>query len=202
MVHSSRVDSVLQLPNGVVGVMDIRRLSREAKMLNDFLHQSSLREPGTSMSLPKLSRIFNELAESNGLNLLQDEDRQQLTAFLGELEQNAPRLHISFSVDPSPYFLSKLLDYIRKNIDAHALVQVGLQPNIGAGCVVRSTNQVFDMSLREDFRQKRSLLMDYVKKLRQPDGDDQAGLEPAVQDVQSVQEMTPTTAGSIQGVGR
>lgn len=176
MVHSSSaIDTSLHLPNGIVGVMDIRRLLREMKMLNDFLHQTSLREPGTSMSLPKLSRMFNELTETNGLNMLQDEDRQRLTVFLSELEKKAPRLHISFSVDPSPYFLSQLLDYIRKQVDKYALVQVGLQPNIGAGCVVRSTNQVFDMSLREDFRQKRSLLMDYVSKLKAPDEDNAAG---------------------------
>lgn len=172
MDHSSRIDTSLQLPNGVIGVMDIRRLNREVSMLNDFLHQSSLRSSGESMNMPKMSRMFNELVETNGLNMLQEEDRQKLTVFLGELEKHAPRLHISFSVDPSPYFLSKLLDYIRKHIDGYVLVQVGLQPNIGAGCVVRSTNQVFDMSLREDFRQKRGLLMDYVSKLKDQDAND------------------------------
>lgn len=169
MVHSSQIDTSLLLPSGVVGVMDIRRLNREVSMLNDFLHQSSLRSPGESMNLPKMSRTFNELVETNDLNMLLEEDRQKLTAFLGELEKRAPRLHISFSVDPSPYFLSKLLGYIRKHIDAYALVQVGLQPNIGAGCIVRSTNQVFDISLRKDFRQKRGLLMEYVAKLKDPE---------------------------------
>ena len=189
MDHSAQAVTSLQLPNGVIGIMDIRRLYREVKMINDFLHQSALREPGASMSLPKVSRMLHELTEVNSLNMLHDDDRQRLTIFLSELESKAPRLHISFSIDPSPYFLSKLMDYIRKHINSHALVQVGLQPNIGAGCVVRSTNQVFDMSLREDFRQKRGLLMDYVKKLREPDLSDsaQAGVSMAqMQDAQSI----------------
>ncbi len=155
----------LKLPNNVVGVMDINRLHREMLSLNDFMHQASIREPGSSMSLPKMSRSFDEVAESNGLNLLQQEDREKLTKFLTAVKEAAPRLHISFSVDPSPLFLGRLMDYLRGAIDPFVLVQVGLQPNIGAGCVVRSTNKVFDLSLRENFRQKRGLLMQYVAKL-------------------------------------
>ena len=155
----------LKLPNNVVGVIDINRLHREMKKLNDFMHQASIREPGSPMSLPKMSRLFEEVAESNGLNLLQQEDRERLTEFLNGVKEAAPRLHISFSVDPSPFFLSRLMDYLRRAIDPFVLVQVGLQPNIGAGCVVRSTNKVFDLSLRENFRKKRGLLMQHIAKL-------------------------------------
>ncbi len=162
MDHSGRT---LQLPNSVVGVIDINRLYREMTSLNDFMHQASIREPGSPMNLPKMSRLFDEVVQSNGLNLLQQEDREGLTEFLTGVRDAAPRLHISFSVDPSPLFLSRLMEYLRKAIDPFVLVQVGLQPNIGAGCVVRSTNKVFDLSLKENFRQKRSVLMEYVAKL-------------------------------------
>lgn len=164
----------LQLPNSVVGVMDINRLDREMASLNDFMHQAAIRESGSPMNLPKMSRLFDEVAQINGLNLLQEQDRAQLTEFLAGVRAAAPRLHISFSVDPSPHFLGRLMEYLRKSIDPFVLVQVGLQPNIGAGCVVRSTNKVFDLSLREDFRQKRSVLMEYVSKLEAKKPEDDA----------------------------
>lgn len=155
----------IRLPNAVVGVMDVNRLVREMGSLDDFLHQANIREPGTPMSLPKMSKSFDEIVEQNGLNMLQEHDRKILRDFLKETRDRAPKLHVSFSVDPSPLFLDRLIDYLRFNIHPLVLIQVGLQPNIGAGCVVRSTNKVFDLSLRENFRSKRNLLLKYVSKL-------------------------------------
>jgi hypothetical protein len=159
----------LQLPVSVVGVTDVNRLDRELVAIDEFLHQGAIREPGTAMKLPKTSKLFDELISTNGLNLLQEADRSALRNFLRSIQTNAPRLHISFSADPSPLFLQRLMNYLREKINPKVLVQVGLQPNIGAGCVVRSTNKVFDLSLREDFRKKRGLLMQHIQKLEAHD---------------------------------
>lgn len=155
----------LKLPVSVIGVTDVNRLTRELETIDEFLRQSSIREPGTATKLPNTTRLFDELASSNDLNMLQTEDREALKEFLHGIQKSAPKLHISFSTDPSPLFLQRLINYLRDKIDPLVLVQVGLMPNIGAGCVVRSTNKVFDLSLREDFRKKRGLLMDYISKL-------------------------------------
>jgi hypothetical protein len=109
--------------------------------------------------------MFDEIVSGNDLNMLQATDRQRLSQFLVDIKMRAPRLHVSFSADPSPLFMQRFMTYIRSDINARALVRVGLQPNIGAGCVLRSTNQVFDMSLREDFKQKRGLLMRFISQL-------------------------------------
>ena len=49
--------------------------------------------------------------------------------------------------------------WLRREIHPVVLLTVGLQPSIGAGCIVRSTNKQFDFSLREDFLKKHDLLM-------------------------------------------
>ena len=156
----------LQLPISIVGYVDVGRLTREMESLNDFLNQANIREPGTPMQLPKTSKLFDEVVSVNSLNMLQKEDRDRLLLFLYEVKEKAPRLHISFGADPSPLFLQKLIGHLRSTIHPLVLVQIGLQPNIGAGCVLRSTNRVFDMSLREDFKQKRGLLMKHIAQLK------------------------------------
>lgn len=153
------------LPSSIVGITDVNRLHREMLAFDDFIHQVSIRQPGTPVTLPKMSKLFDELVESNNLNMLKQEDRQSLQEFIEQVRSHSPRLHISFSADPSPLFLRKLMDYLRSTIHPVVLVQVGLQPTIGAGCVVRSTNKVFDLSLREDFRKKRPLLMKQIGTL-------------------------------------
>lgn len=152
----------LQLPQIAVSPGDIRRLRRELDSLDDYLHQASLRQPETVPRLPRLSRSLSDTATINELNLGVIADRNNLKTFLDNLLDHAPVLHISFAVDPSSAFLVKVVDWLRQNIDKYLLVDVGLEPNIAAGCIVRTTNKMFDLSLREHFAKQRNLL---IKKI-------------------------------------
>jgi F0F1-type ATP synthase delta subunit len=78
-------------------------------------------------------------------------------------------LHISFSADPSVSFLEKLMAWLRKEIHPLVLVTVGLQPSIGAGCIIRSTNKQFDLSLRQDFKKKQDMLRDKILEATVPE---------------------------------
>jgi F0F1-type ATP synthase delta subunit len=149
---------VLALPISVVGRVDLGRLIREVELLDEFLHQAAIREPGTSLKLPRTSRLMDEVIQLNQINVLVEPERQRLAEFLLQVRKHAPVLHISFSADPSPLFTQKLVTWLRREIHPFVLLQIGLQPNIGAGCVVRTTNQYFDFSLRQNFIEKRGLL--------------------------------------------
>lgn len=148
-----------KLPVLVFGIVEVRRLQRELEALDEFMHQAEIRDPGKQAALPRVSRLLDALASDNHLNLLQPETRQQLTAFLESVEQNAPTINISFASDPSASFISKMVSWLRSNIHPQALLQIGLQPTIVAGCVVRTANQSFDFSLRERFSEQRPLLL-------------------------------------------
>lgn len=152
----------LALPVGVVGRIDVGRLLREMESLDSFLSQGAIREPGTPMRLPKTSRLLDETILNNKVNVLQEAERNRLLHFLMEVYSRSPVLHISFSADPSPVFLQKLVAWLRREIHPLVLVQVGLQPNMGAGCTVRTTNKYFDFSLRNRFSEKRTALAEYL----------------------------------------
>jgi hypothetical protein len=62
--------------------------------------------------------------------------------------------------------MAKLTAWLRTNIHPTLLITVGLQPGIGAGCVVRTANKYFDLSLGKSFVKKRELLM---QRLRDPE---------------------------------
>ncbi len=162
----------LLMPTTVATVVDVGRLLREVGALEDFMDQTAIRQPGTSMQLPKTSRLLDAIVDLNKLNMLQQADRHRLYIFLEAVKQKAPVLHISFSADPSPYFMQKVVTYLRTNIHPVVLVQVGLQPNIGAGCVVRSTNKYFDFSLRQRLKSKRDVLLKTLQSstVRTPEG--------------------------------
>lgn len=155
---------ILALPTNVVGKVDIGRLLREVEALEGFIEASAIREPGTQPRMPKTSRLLDEILQQNKLNALVDNDRRRLKEFLEAVKAEAPILHISFGADPSPLFAQKLTKWLREQIHPLVLLQIGLQPSIGAGCIVRTTNKQFDFSLRQRLMNQRELL---VRKLKQ-----------------------------------
>jgi hypothetical protein len=160
---ASQQTAALQLPTQIVGPVDVARLIRELEALEDFLHQASIREPGSqSPKLPRTSRLLDELVALNHLSLLSNEDRQRVTQLLAELKEHAPRLHISFARDPSAAFTDKIITWLRQNIHPELLLRIGLEPTIAAGCIVRTPNRLFDFSLRQHFIAQRQTLIKLV----------------------------------------
>jgi len=152
----------ITLPVGIVSPTDIARLTREIEAIDNFFRDQKIRSGGESNAMPRLSKLMDQLAVENKINLLQENDRNKILVILEQLHKSAPILHISFSVDPPGAYVQKVVAWLRLNVHQYALVTVGLQPNIGAGCVVRTTNKMFDFSLREFFAEKRDF---FVEKL-------------------------------------
>lgn len=138
----------LVLPVLIFGVVELRRLVREIDSLDNFLKQAQARQGGKQPSLPRLSRLLDDLATQNQMNLLHDDDLKVLRKYLVDIQKTAPVLHFSFASDPSSAFMAKLVTWLRRNIHPYALVTLGLQPSIAAGCIMRTTNKSFDFSLR------------------------------------------------------
>lgn len=153
------------VPLQIVSPADVTRLRREIAALNDFMRQNELRgQPGAR--LPRTSRLMEELTIANKLDLASLETRKNLDAFLADLLARAPVIHISFSTDPSSAFMDKIVQWFRTSIHPSILIRVGLQPNIAVGCVVRTTNQYFDLSLKENFKKHRGELMQRLEAVQ------------------------------------
>jgi F0F1-type ATP synthase delta subunit len=148
-----------ELPTLVFGPIEVRRLQRELESLEDYISQSAIREPGKQPALPKTSRLLDALAGNNAMNLLQPEDRGKLVIFLNNIDKKAPVVHLSLAADPSSAFTAKVVAWLRTNIHPYTLLQLGLQPSIAAGCVLRTNNKMFDFSLRNRFHEQRDLLV-------------------------------------------
>jgi hypothetical protein len=162
---ASEQQATWQLPLLVAGPIDVGRLLREVRAIDEFLMQTAIRAAGTQPSMPKASRLMEEITQLNRLNLLVEADRKRLIEFLQVVKDRAPVLHISFSADPSPLFVQKIMTWLRTEIHPLVLISIGLQPNIGAGCVVRTSNRFFDFSLKERFEQNRHLLIKQLAEL-------------------------------------
>lgn len=153
----------MKLPFGVVTYSDVGLLRKEHEAIDEYLTQAAIRSPGSSQ-LPKYSLLYDEIASINNLNMLKPEDRKLLSMFLEVLYTKAPSIHISFSSDPSPLFLKRLITWVRQQMHPFVLLRIGLSPTIGAGCVVRTNNKYYDFSLRQHFHDQREMLITGIRK--------------------------------------
>lgn len=177
----------LILPIAIVSPTDIARIERELSNLDEYFRQTEIRT-GHVPEVPRYSRLLDELIIANKLNLLNVNDRDKLTATLKLLEQKAPVMHISFSADPPGPYIQKIVGWLRDNIDGFILVRVGLQPNIGAGCMVRTTNKAYDFSLRKYFDSKQDFFRKKLHEVLAPELQD-IGIEVAPPAVDTTPEQ-------------
>ncbi|HSX47846.1 MAG TPA: hypothetical protein VLF63_03660 [Patescibacteria group bacterium] len=169
------------LPPFITGSIDINRLLREAINIDDNLHQLQLRESGSQVKLAKTSMLMDKLVDNYKLNLLKSEDRQKLITFLQKIKNDAPKVHMSFSSDPTPSFLEQIVSWLRNNVHQEVLLSVGLQPTIGAGCILRTTNKYFDFSLIENLKKNNKMLLNKITELNNPNnGQNQVLAQPEV----------------------
>lgn len=150
-------------PN-VVSTLDLGRAIREAEKIDDFLYQAKIRTPGSSVAMPKTTRMLETLAEANGLSLLNATHRKHLIGNLQNIKTASRKIHISFAVEPTPSVMQKVVIWLRENILPDLIIEVGIQPTISVGCVVRTTNKIFDMSLRHRFADSKKTLAGLLEK--------------------------------------
>lgn len=151
-----------KLPLNIISQVDVARMLREINALNDFFVQNNVRSPGTPMKMPRVTRLLEQVAADNNYNLMEEKHRTALAAQLNQILGKAPLLHISFAAEPSPKALEKILVWFRTNVHPQALLQVGLQPTIAAGCVLRTPNKIFDMSMRAYLKQQEKYFVQLI----------------------------------------
>lgn len=150
--------SELVIPLNVIARADISRSLRELESIMEYFHQSALRG-SQAKDLPVLGKVLDSIASTNNLNLLHPEDRDKLKAFLTHVKAKAPVVHMSFPSKPGEPFLAKIVQWFRSEAHPYTVLHVGLQPELAAGCLVRTSNKSFDFSFRRRFEQSKQKLI-------------------------------------------
>lgn len=152
----------LKLPSILASKQDITHVHRELRVFSDLVMQSIMRHE-KNIKYPPISATLRALAVENQLDLRDEEICKKLLAALENLKHHAPAIHISFPADPSPEVVQKLVLWLRKEVDPSIVIQIGLQPTIAAGIVMRTSNHYFDFSLRRHFYNNRNKLIEALR---------------------------------------
>ncbi len=156
-------ETAFYIPVGITSKADVSRLLRELESLEENVRQSHLqKKPGSTKV--NISQIMQEIAHVNSIDLRTTTARKTLAENLQQLKKSAPIVHISFASSPRAQFLANITGWFRREVHPHVLLEVGMQPGIAAGCVIRTTNKFFDFSLRKKMLDNTAVL---AQKLRE-----------------------------------
>lgn len=160
---SAEDQAVLVLPVSVISRVDTARLAREVEAVGNYIDQQKHQKKSSQIVLPSLSRVLGDITASNRLDLAKADDRDRLYKFLLELKKDAPTIHMSFAVEPPTLFVAKLVTWLRAEIHPMLLLDIGLQPSIAAGCIIRTTNKYFDCSMRQHLVTNKPKLLELMR---------------------------------------
>jgi hypothetical protein len=155
----------LKLPGSVASRRDVIRLHREVRIFFDSVEQSIMRHENP-VRYPGISEHLRAVALDNQIDLKDLKKCQQLIDDLDLIKDKAPSVHVSFPTEPTPEIMQKLVEWFRQEIDQHIVIQVGMQPTIAAGIILRTPNKQFDFSLRKHLYQNRHKLAEAINSVR------------------------------------
>ncbi|MEO5627462.1 MAG: hypothetical protein ABIQ89_01080 [Candidatus Saccharimonadales bacterium] len=154
---------LISLPISVVSRVDATHLAREVETVGNFLEQQKHHKGRTQIAIPSLSRMLGDITQVNKLDLAKSADRERLYNFLIELKSEVPTIHMSFAVEPPTLFVAKLITWLRSEVHPLLLLDIGLQPSIAAGCIIRTTNKYFDCSMRQHLVSNKPKLLELLR---------------------------------------
>lgn len=135
------------LPAGIIGQSDLKRLIRELENYEEIAHQRSLTKGrGIKNKTHYHSQLLQEIASELALKIDRQTDRNTLTSFLGDIKSGSPTLNIYFASEPPNSAVQQLVQWFRKEVHPAVLLEVHVRPSILGGCIIRSSNKIFDYS--------------------------------------------------------
>ena len=144
-------DSVIELTDLIVTPLDLGRVQREIFDIDQKLNANK-------GNLPYIGNELNSIVKAANVNLLQADDRDRVIKQLAFVRRTAPSIQVSFASQPSKLAIRPIVRWFRQNGHPNTLVNINIQPELGGGCVVRTSSREFDFSLQKIFKQNQNLL--------------------------------------------
>ena len=94
----------------------------------------------------------------NDIDIKNGEDRSRLLHDARHLKNTAPVIHVTFATSADNDELTKIVDWVRQSVHPMAVLTVGLQPSLIGGVYIRTSNKVFDFSVRSQLADGRHII--------------------------------------------
>lgn len=156
-----------KLPSTLATLRDLRRLINEVERIDSLLISSDIQErtghqTGDDVVMSDQLRDFMEI---NELELGDSQARTALINQLRQLKDAVSTIHVTFADTVGQEELAKLVDWARQAVHPQIVLEIGLAPELIGGAYVRTTNKVFDFSVRAQLASGRQIIQKDLEAL-------------------------------------
>lgn len=154
-------------PTSLVTQSDLRRLINELESVDGELVSRNIKN-GVGLDQSDdllLSRQLEDFLQLNQIDLGDPHGRSQLIAELRRAKDEAPVVHMTFATSASHDVLSELAGWVRSSIHPQAVMTIGLQPELIGGVFIRTTNKVFDFSIKSRLAEGRKVVVEELEAI-------------------------------------
>jgi hypothetical protein len=190
-------DQNFQLPASLAQPVDLNRMIRDLELISEHLGQEALKDPNKKIPVNLPDKI-KDISEKYHIDVSDKKQRENLLAWMKHLREIAPVVNVSFGSEASDQVTQKVTAWFRQEIHPYCLVVVGLEPDIGVGSMVRTSNRVFDFSLKTKIKNSTDLFEQAINEVRardkKPSQEASAASEPAAAAQQPAEVKAPAPA--------
>lgn len=161
--------NVFTLPSTLISLVDIAHLMRDIEQYDDAVTARETRMRSgvaVAQSQIKTTEAMRDFLEVNQLRLEDSRQRRELQVALERMKKTIPVVHMTFATEAHREHLEQMVMWVRTHLHPQAVIDVGLQPSLIAGVYIRTSNQVYDFSLRGALQDGRTLLKQEIGALR------------------------------------
>lgn len=145
-----------KLPDTMVRYKDARNVHAELQEIQQQ-HSTDQIPDHVSDEASRLLDINQQFVDEEGL--------PKLLEALDQTIQSAPVFDIILPAYPHDSFLSEVGGWFRREIHATSLLKIRVRRSISGGMVLRSKNQLFDMSLRHKILDTKSKIPEVMRRV-------------------------------------
>ena len=159
--------SDLALPSSLATRSDLQRVIAEIERIDNSLNSAQIHEQIGHPADDSLttSRQLADFLQINDIDIKNGEDRSRLLHDARHLKITAPVIHVTFATSADNDELTKIVDWVRQSVHPMAVLTVGLQPSLIGGVYIRTTNKVFDFSVRSQLANGRHIIKQELEAL-------------------------------------
>lgn len=153
----------LKLPIYLTSKRDVLKLRREVEVVADSLLQQRVakEKAGVDRKMKEPSAELRGFLEANSIEYSEDK-LDEIEKTLASVYENAIQIRMSFASEPEKESLEKLVGWFRDNVTPAIFIQVGIQPRIAGGVILRTNHKRYDFSLRSMLLKNSDKLMKAV----------------------------------------
>ena len=153
----------LELPPEITTPTELKTVRLElADYIGNQQHRAALTKVGTkpARSKPVSAELAAVLKAWSA-----PADLDDLAGQLDQLIAHASTITLSLPAQASIEFRQRLIGWLRTEIKPNLLVNLTVNPEIGGGVIIRTTNHVYDLSFKSRLLASRKLIPELVHRV-------------------------------------